>query len=148
MACPAPRTGAADRYFCRFDATFDQIGANLERLRAAMGCWGVGRDRLDDIELAVGEALNNVAEHGYGPGGGRVSLFVLATERGIHVRIRDRGRANTRFDQLGWALPAHSVPRATLPEGGFGWHLIRKLAKTVRYRVLAGSNLLCLEFPR
>jgi serine/threonine-protein kinase RsbW len=51
----------------------------------------------------------------------------------------------------GAELPGHILPSGTLadlgqhsdlPEGGFGWHMIRALAKDVEYRRQNGCNQL------
>jgi serine/threonine-protein kinase RsbW len=80
------------------------------------------------VELVLAEVLNNVAEHAYAGGSGPVEVGLAPRPCGIACRIVDSGLA----------MPNGQLPRGTchrstpgdLPEGGFGWHLIRSLTAT------------------
>ncbi len=77
----------------------DSLGADLQQLpelRSRLRAWlvssGVGSDCLDDLVLAVSEALANAAEHGHDLDGS-VDVDVRAVLRGgeVVLEIRDRG---------------------------------------------------------
>ena len=103
-------------------------------------------DHRATVELVLAEVLNNVAEHAYGGGGGPVSLRLRLSPRGIACRVADRG---TGLPKGRLPDPAAQFPDpANLPQGGFGWPLIRLLTRGLRYRRLAGCNVLVFTVPR
>ncbi|MCA0921455.1 ATP-binding protein [Pseudooceanicola nanhaiensis] len=104
---------------------------------------GLGSDETGVVELVLAEALNNVIEHAYvGSQRGWVELTCCHLPDGLHVTIRDEGKP----------LPASQLPLAAdrvhpaaldpLPEGGFGWFLIRDLARDMQYERIGDSNVL------
>lgn len=102
------------------------------------------------VEIVLAEALNNVVEHAYAGKGGRIALRLTVTPREVRARIGDSGRP-----MPGLALPPGLCPHRLLhgdvldlPEGGFGWLLIRELASVISYRQQDGRNLLRLVVRR
>jgi serine/threonine-protein kinase RsbW len=98
-------------------------------------------DQRGTAELLLAEVLNNVVEHAYANGTGEIKVTVALCGRSLLFRVLDRGVA----------LPGHVLPpgelgdygpQGDLPEGGFGWHMIRTLAKDVDYRRQDGCNQL------
>lgn len=99
---------------------------------------------LDRAQIVLAEVLNNIAEHAYAGAGGRIDLTVQLLPGRLIFRIEDDGRP-----MPGGALPA-GLPvdmEGELPEGGFGWHLIRSMAVRLSYLRTGGANLLCFEIP-
>lgn len=86
------------------------------------------------VELVLAEALNNVAEHAYGAEDrGWISLDCRAEADGLHFRIRDEGRPMPDgAAPMGQPAPLPETLKA-MPEGGFGWFLIRDLSRDVHY---------------
>lgn len=102
-------------------------------------------DTASTVQIVVAEALNNVIEHAYGPEGGPIYLRARLLDKRLEVLIRDTGQP----------LPQHlfrdgpEAPNpADLPEGGFGWHLIRTLADRLDHNRLAQWNELRIVFAR
>jgi len=96
---------------------------------------------LAAAELVLAEALNNVVEHACRGLPGRVAaLEIWAATGGLDVRITDNGLP-MRDDPSG-ANPM--PPAASLPEGGFGWPIIRGLTRDLHY--CRGDGLNCLSF--
>lgn len=98
------------------------------------------------VELVLAEVLNNVVKHAYGAGQhtGLIRVECRHAHDGLHFAITDRGKAMQNN-----ALPFRPTPSvdrdmSDLPEGGFGWSLIRDLAKDVRYERLEAENRLTL----
>lgn len=124
------------------------VRAGLRRVTEALAAAGVPEDLRGRVEIAVAEALNNVAEHAYSGAGGTIRLRIGRCPRlgDILCTIEDRGRPLP-----GAALPAGLLPTigdADLPEGGFGWFLIRALGSSIRYRRAGGVNRLRFRIPR
>ncbi|MFA3917457.1 ATP-binding protein [Ruegeria hyattellae] len=106
---------------------------------------GVAPARMEDIRIVLAEVLNNIVEHAYRPRApGRIRVSVAATPELVEIELSD----------FGTPLPTRSLSARTLPppnpddlpEGGFGWHLIRTLADQVAYERRAGCNHLSLRF--
>lgn len=102
----------------------------------------------DTWELVVAEVLNNIVEHAYSD----------SREGEIHVVLEFRPTClRAAFTDFGRAMPDHAVPegavadlnvtREALPEGGFGWFLIRSLTSDLSYRHVDGANHLNVEMP-
>jgi serine/threonine-protein kinase RsbW len=104
-----------------------------------LGC--LQKHQRGTAELLLAEVLNNVVEHAYANGTGDIEVSVGLRGRSLMFRVMDHGAE----------LPGHILPAGTLadfgqhsdlPEGGFGWHMIRALAKDVEYRLQNGCNQL------
>lgn len=119
------------------------IRAVIERLSGH----GLTEESAAIVELVLAEAVNNVVEHAFAglePG-----------EVVIRYRFRD-GRLTLSLCDAGHALPGGilpegrasdvSGPRVQLPEGGFGWFLIRELTSSIHYGRRAGRNHLRVSF--
>ncbi|MWD29207.1 ATP-binding protein [Aquicoccus sp. SCR17] len=100
----------------------------------------------DTLRLVLSEVLNNIVEHAYdGALTGEVEIAQEPAEGRLRLRISDGGRA-----MPGGVLPrggpvALNGPRDDLPEGGFGWYLIRQLSDRQCYERRAGRNYLWLD---
>jgi serine/threonine-protein kinase RsbW len=109
---------------------------------------GLSQEDRSVAELVLAEVLNNVAEHAYGPGGGRVTVTLTGGPEGVRCQVTDEGRA-----MPGEQLPEGHLPGvpgtavADLPEGGFGWHLIRSLSVGLTYARVNGQNRLGFVLP-
>ncbi len=96
----------------------------------------------ETVELVLAEVLNNVVEHAYRAESGAIELHVIQTAAGLSCAILDHGAP----------MPAGRLPEADadpvagseLPEGGFGWNLIRRLSQDLSYERSQGRN--CLRF--
>lgn len=88
---------------------------------------------ISNAEIVLAEVLNNVVEHSYGGTSGPVELQVWLDRDGARFLVADAGTPLPG----GRPPPAHAgVPcaePAALPEGGFGWQLIRGLAEEIDY---------------
>ena len=87
---------------------------------------GLTPDRIEDLKLAVSEAVNNAIEHGNGRQMAKLVevVFVLDNEK-LEVRIRDEGEGTERVD-----FGRRVVEEQNLEAGmhrGFGMYLINAL---------------------
>ena len=105
-------------------------------------------ENLGTLELILAEALNNVAEHAYS--GGRTGPITLSWSKksdGLHICIQDTGHPMPDCMVPSTTQPDPNVALNALPEGGFGWFLIRTLAKDLKYSRSGQINCLKLRFP-
>jgi serine/threonine-protein kinase RsbW len=121
------------------------VRAALERLISGLAARGVPARSLGSVELVLAEALNNVVEHAYAQAAGPIEILLHPAGGLLDCRIRDRG-----LGMPGGALPDGAPDSldcllADLPEGGFGWLLIRELAEGIEYRRIEGQNQLAFR---
>jgi serine/threonine-protein kinase RsbW len=99
-------------------------------------------------EIVVAEVLNNIVEHAYETRpGGEIRLQLAFTAISLQAEFTDFGRAMPCNCVPAGAPADLDVPRDALPEGGFGWFLIRSLCSRLDYVHAAGENRLQLEVP-
>ncbi|GMG83184.1 hypothetical protein LNKW23_23970 [Paralimibaculum aggregatum] len=136
------------------------IGPAVERLFAPLAGRLEGEGavaiRAEEMRLCLAEALNNCVEHGYRGMQGR-PIRVELSLRGawLAIRVADRGmpppgRLLAGPPPADAAAPGQDAALASgnpaaLPEGGWGWALIRHLADDVRLERRDGWNILTME---
>lgn len=133
-----------------FPATAQGTRHALRDVRGALTRAGLAPEMLSRVETVLAEVLNNVAEHAC-DARPAVPVRLTAELRGSALRVRahDRGRPMPGGVPPAGALPKRDVPRNLLPEGGFGWFLIREQSDSLFYRRADGENTLELQFrPR
>jgi serine/threonine-protein kinase RsbW len=99
------------------------------------------------VELVVAEALNNIVEHAYPTPAddGPIDIRCEHKADGLHLHITDEG-APMPDGQLPVGMsPNLDVDLGDMPEGGFGWFLIKDLAKDVSYIRHGSRNQLALR---
>ncbi|MEX5728110.1 serine/threonine-protein kinase RsbW [Rhodovulum iodosum] len=133
--------GAAPALVLDFAARPFEVRRSLATVARHLTEAGLGPETRGRVEIVLAEALNNIVEHAYrGQPAGRVTL-ALRREGGLaRVRLCDHGAP-----MPDGAPPARAPARGTLPEGGFGWTLIRALSARAAYRRMTGGNCLDLE---
>jgi len=142
---------AKSRPFPGFTLRF--LGANtdvrpaLQQTLSKLDTLGLAADWRSTVELVLAETLNNIAEHAYaGQAPGPVTLTARMTPDRLYVILRDQGGALPGQELPAGIAPCTDVPRADLPEGGFGWILIRDLTSALHYWRTDHENRLQLEF--
>jgi serine/threonine-protein kinase RsbW len=103
----------------------------------------VPRTILNDLIVALDEALDNIISYGYEPGERSEIMVRLASATGeIVVEIEDAGRP---FDPLQAPTPDLSGSLRERKVGGLGIHFIKNLVDEVTYDRIAGRNRLRLS---
>ena len=130
-----------------FAATEQNTREALAEIMMRLRTIGLSDEQAGAVEIALAEAVNNIVEHAYRDAGPGVAL-VRARVSGsvLLVLLVDQGRQ----------LPGAELPEGKpanidttidqLPEGGFGWFMIRAIARDVRYKRWRGRNHLRLIF--
>lgn len=106
-------------------------------------------DDASKIELVVAEAINNIVEHAYPPGApdGPIDLDVRRNLDKLHFTITDQGLGMPDGKAPSGRPQNVKVDLLALPEGGFGWFLIRDQAENVEYTRTAWENCLSFDIP-
>ena len=110
---------------------------------------GAGPDLMSSLEIILAEALNNVVEHscvGLCDAWFRLSFEFDGST--VSVLIEDDGRPMPGTELPEGLAPSLSVSRNDLPEGGFGWFLIRSICSDVRYIRDGSINRLELKLQK
>lgn len=119
------------------------VRAALVELRSGLSHLSLEPDAGGAIELVLAEVLNNICEHAYqNAPGGRIELSVWVEGEMLVFQTADHGAP----------MPCGRLPEGRsvslnrhlqeLPEGGFGWNLIRQLAADLTYCRAEGRNRL------
>lgn len=131
----------------RCPANPDDVRGVLLALRACLAASDVPEDCLSSVEIATAEALNNIVEHAFrGRDAQDIRITAALTGDRLRLCIRDRGNALPGERLPGGTRPDPTAPLDALPEGGFGWFLIRDLTDRVIYRRIGEENLLWMHF--
>ena len=136
-----------DRFNVSFCATELAARRAIARISDRLRQTGLETSRADEVEIALAEAVNNVVEHAYArsePGDVRVLCSLRETQ--LDIRICDAGAPLPQNRLPAGQAVDVSVRRADLPEGGFGWFLIRELTSDIRYDRCGLINHLSLRF--
>ena len=135
-----------NRLHFEFDATPEKVRETMVLLRKMLA--DTDAETGSALEIVLGEVLNNVVEHALaGRSDGRVVLTCRQEALLWHIEVRDNGAP-----MPGGELPTGTPPRldtapADLPEGGFGWALVRLLARDIHYARHRGWNRLNFDIP-
>lgn len=101
----------------------------------------VSANLQSSTEIVLAEVLNNIVEHAYATHAGDIRIRLSACEAGLSCAVADKGDAMPGLC-LPTGRPLTLGPTADLPEGGFGWFLIRSLVTDLRYQRVDGENRL------
>lgn len=103
----------------------------------------VSPDDVMQLEIALAEVFNNIVEHAYADrDDGRIEITIEMLPPGMHFTIVDTGAEmpQGRLPVGHSANPDLSAHEQA--EGGYGLHLIRLIAKKLRYNRVGDENQL------
>ena len=141
----APPATAAGGVLSRtaFRATFQNVRLAIETALRTLEPLGLSEEERSGIELVLAEALNNVVEHAYDNSNpAEIKLVLRHGRAGLLVEIRDSGKPMPNGRTPVGEHPSAGMTNGELPEGGFGWFLIRELARDLIYDRENGENFL------
>jgi serine/threonine-protein kinase RsbW len=109
-----------------------QLGLLLDSIEQSLLEHGIARELRDDMRLIAEEVVSNAIEHGDDgePTPRRIAVDIARDDDGLHVEFRDNGKP---FDPLDHEPPELDADILDRPVGGLGVHLVRELARSVRY---------------
>lgn len=119
----------------------------LELAQSQLSEWGAPATAAGPVQIVLAEVLNNVVEHAYGFREGEpFSLDMALDGPALTCVIRDFGTPFPDGTPPRGEAVALDGPTSSLPEGGFGWFLIRQLTEALSYDRTNGCNTLSLRF--
>lgn len=140
-----------------FPGTRAAVRGALRKAMKFLRAQSFGQDVCGPVELVLAEAINNVIEHAYEAGesgegqpGQVVEMTLTCDGETIETLILDDG-VPMPGEQLpqGRVHDLDSLDLADLPEGGFGWFLIRELTQDLHYSRSGNRNRLSFRIsPR
>lgn len=116
----------------------------LRQVMQALKPLSLDPEEISVVELVLAETINNVVEHAYplADHAGPIDITCNHLADGLHFVIRDAGHAMPDDEVPQGVLKERSDNIQELPEGGFGWFLIKELARDIRYSRRDGENKL------
>lgn len=146
---PPPASDRPDMAFTEYPAQQGSVAQAIKDLKGDDWCRDAGADLMLSLEIVLAEALNNVVEHSCADQAG--TWFRLSRDfdgRTVSVRIEDDGHPMPGTVLPMGLAPSLSVARNDLPEGGFGWFLIRSICSEVSYARCGSINRLEMELQK
>ena len=115
----------------------------LAEVRARIARMDLMEEEVTTVEVVLAEVMNNVAEHAYAwRRDGEMVLGVRMTAEGLMISVTDEGLPMPDAELPFGERLDPTVPVGDMPEGGFGWLIIRQLARDVAYQRKEGVNML------
>lgn len=141
---PDGPAGEAPLLRLTIQGTPEAVSAALHALFTGPDCLPLPVDTGGDAQIVLAEAMNNIVEHAYADRVGQIDVTFWDTATGLVCRLVDNGAP------LPDVLPEGQLPatEGDLPEGGFGWFLIRTIARDIVHRRAEGLNYLTFSIPR
>jgi serine/threonine-protein kinase RsbW len=125
-------------------ADLHHLAAIRQFVRDKAGALNVTPDAIDDLVLAVDEAVTNIIVHGYCGGSGALEIDIRREGQAIAVHLRDQAPL---FDPTSVPPPDLSLPLDQRPLGKMGLYLVRDTMDDLVYRVTpqGGNELILLK---
>ena len=137
------------RVTLRFPANSGHVTAALSDVGDHLRALGHAPEVIEDGTIVLGEVLNNVEEHAYaGRSGAPITVTLDPGGAVLRYVVEDRGRHYPEGRLPTAEMPAsHGTALEALPEGGFGWPLVRELTSEVAYTRDGDTNRLVFCLP-
>ncbi len=129
-------------------ADYRWVRRSIHEVEGELGETGVSSEDIGSISIVLAEALNNIVEHAFDTiEDQQITLIIRPRTNSLMVEIRDNGRPMPKG-----RAPIGNHPMTefnqfdTLPEGGYGWFLIRELVQDLVYDRQNGENILFFRY--
>jgi serine/threonine-protein kinase RsbW len=120
------------------------VRASAEEIAEALD---FSRDRIEDLKLAISEAVTNAIEHGNeGVSTRLVAINFLLDQNTLEVRIADQGVGTEKVDPSRKIVEEHNLEEGMLR--GFGMYLIGALVDDWEVDSSHEGTLVTLRFYR
>ncbi|MEM9433669.1 MAG: ATP-binding protein [Pseudomonadota bacterium] len=126
----------------------NDIRVCLTDLKVEFASAKLATDLVINTELVLAELLNNIAEHSFsGRSGGVIKLQIALSCNAVRLVLEDNGRPMPNLSLPDPDRPELDVALENLPEGGFGWFMIRRLTSELSYSRIGQRNQLIAVIP-
>lgn len=100
----------------------------------ALAKLGLDTEEVGTVEIVLAEALNNVVEHAFSSQEkGEIKLVIKQRSKGLLFEISDNGNPMPNGRAPIGNHPMSEFNSDPMPEGGYGWFLIRELVRDLIY---------------
>ncbi len=119
----------------------EEVRNCFEQIHRAFETAELPSDLRINTEVVLAEVLNNIAEHSYcDRPAGQIAMNLELSGDGVKFLIVDDGNVMPNLTPPDPELPKIDVEVSDLPEGGFGWYLIRTLTTDLEYARVGSHN--------
>lgn len=152
MRAPAIAESSRQIISLRFPAVDAAVRGALLQVDDALAAARVDGDLRHRTQIALAEACNNIVEHAYtreeAHSDQAITLDISADLGGLQIALRDRGGPMPDGRLPGPDLPPIDPgDPLNLPEGGFGWPLLRGMTRSLSLSRRNGQNILRFRLP-
>ena len=126
----------------QFEAEPEAVRAVLAQILDDLTPLGLSAEVTGTLQLILAEVLNNVVEHAYHWRGGAITLRLGASDAALWCEVCDTGAVMPGGHLPVGAPAVIDCQVDDLPEGGFGWFLIRSLSLDLMYQRDGDTNRL------
>ena len=124
------------------DVTSDNLGQIRHYVRETAVARGCEAAAIDELAVAVNEAVANIVRHSYQNEPGEIKVTVVCSREVVEVMLLDDGPG---FDPTTVPSPDTTSSLAERPFGGMGVHIMRTFCDELSYcRDPRGGNELIL----
>lgn len=103
----------------------------------------IDSEAVSSVEIVLAEALNNIVEHAYSEENtGEIKLVIKQRPTGLLFEISDKGNPMPNGRAPLGNHPMGELNNDPMPEGGYGWFLIRELVRDLIYDRRDDENFL------
>lgn len=100
----------------------------------ALNKHGLDSEATSSVEIVLAEALNNIVKHAYtDTENGDIKLVIKQRSSGLMFEISDKGNPMPNGRAPLGNHPMSEFNDDPMPEGGYGWFLIRELVRDLIY---------------
>lgn len=126
------------------DVGLEDLGRIREYVRETAVAGGCEAAAIDELIVAVDEAVTNIVRHSYQNEPGTIGVAVVCRDDMIKVTLLDDGPG---FDPTTVPSPDTTLPLAERPFGGLGVHMMRTFCDELSYRKNSrgGNELILLK---
>ena len=128
------------------ESEFLAVREGLGRVLCLPDMLTLGADLRGMVEIVLVEVLNNIVEHAYAGQTGPIEIALRLCPDRLACHVQDRGRPFPCGGPPPGILPEGKTLN-DLPEGGYGWHLIRTMTTDLHYSRSEGINHLRFCIP-
>lgn len=144
---PETCSEGAAKWALRFHSGDMNTRAALREVKKTLAQARMAEEDLENAEIILAEVLNNITEHAYRGTEGPVELSMDLRDGELRCILRDQGRPMPDGQAPEGNLPLPNCALEALPEGGFGWYLIRSMTQGLAVERIQGWNVLSFAMP-